>query len=163
MDQQQRKQTSRQRHAEYPLRFIIFHLHPLSARLRFLKFANRHLCAPIPLPALSELLENPAPDEQVHAHPGGYLQSQLGTLGLPVSQLKVEPGFRVWIDTPAGALPLYLVRAQGEQPFTPPGSQPVDRTTGQLFPAGHRAGDPVPRLRMAAGVTPAAGMAGQMY
>jgi hypothetical protein len=124
VDPQQRKQASRQRHAEYPLRFIIFHLHPLSARLHFLKFAHRHLCAPIPLPALSELLESPAPDEQVRAHPGGYLQSQLGTLGLPVSELKVEPGFRVWIDTPAGALPLYLVRVQGEQPFAPPaGSQ----------------------------------------
>lgn len=120
MNSQRRQFDSCQRHADHPLRFIVFHLHHLSTRLRFLKFAGRHLCAPIPLPALSELLDRPPAKQTVHSHPIHYLHMQLSPLGLPVAELTIETGFRAWVDTPAGPLPLYLARASGAEPFAVP-------------------------------------------
>lgn len=103
-----------------PLRFIIFHLHPTSARLRFLLFQSQ-LCAPYKLPALSDLLEL-APDtgDEPTLYPATYLKRLVEEYALPRAQLKVQADLRFWVDTPSGPLPVYGVRAAGEQPFQAP-------------------------------------------
>jgi len=103
-----------------PLRLVLIHLNPLSARLRFLKINNRHLCMPAPLPALSDWLENEPKRPAVAYHPNQALKQVCSQLDIDPALLAIEPGFRMWVDTPAQALPVYMARASTPSPIPAP-------------------------------------------
>lgn len=105
---------------KHPLRFVVCHLNSLSARLSYLVFADTHLCLPVALPLLSELLDSPPMNQTVILHPQNYLQQHSRELGLPEAELQIATGFRLWVDTPQRAVPVFLVLANGRQPFVPP-------------------------------------------
>ncbi len=103
-----------------PLRFVIFHLHPTSARLRYLKFDSGHVCAPKKLPVLTEVLDRYKEGAGPSVHPQTYLRPLCRQLAVAESTLSIAGEFRCWVDTPSGALPIYLARVQLEQPFDAP-------------------------------------------
>lgn len=103
-----------------PLRFMICHLNPASARLRFLKSTEGYVCQPESLPSLSDLLEDYGQKQELATHPAMYLQTVSERLGINFDRLQLESGFRCWVDTPAQVLPVFLVRVNSESPFTAP-------------------------------------------
>lgn len=103
-----------------PLRFVIHHLHPTSARLRFLKSPAGRVIFPTPLPALSELLEEYDIPSATATHPAPFLRQLCATLQVEPHELTIVNGFRLWVDTPGVTVPVYLVKVQKEQPFAAP-------------------------------------------
>ena len=103
-----------------PLRFVICHLHPLSARLRLLKSPAGKVIFPQPLPALAELLDNYTEHSSTAIHPAAYVRDLCKALAIEAERLGVVSGFRLWVDTPGRTLPLYLLQATTEQPFPAP-------------------------------------------
>jgi hypothetical protein len=103
-----------------PLRFMVFHVHRVSARLRYLKMPYGQLCLPTPLPRLSELLDERPQFDKLAIHPGTWLKQACEQMQLPPERLGVEPGFRLWIDTPGQPTPVYLLRVSGPSPFDAP-------------------------------------------
>lgn len=106
--------------ADPPLRFVIFHLHPVSARLRFLKSRSQHLCLPNPLPKLADLIINPRKDTKIVVHPSSYVQACCKQWKIPDKDLTIVPEFRLWIDTPGNEIPIYCLHLDTHQPFEPP-------------------------------------------
>ena len=112
-------------HEDYPLRFVIYHLNPASARLRFLrrgllKSSSSHICLPDSLPPLSDLLDDFTPTSALAVHPAGYVQSLCAELGFTPDALSVENNFRCWVDTPTRVLPIVFLRVTSESPFSAP-------------------------------------------
>jgi hypothetical protein len=105
---------------DVPVRFVIFHLHPVSARLRFLKSRSQHLCLPSPLPKLSELIVKAKKDAKIAAHPSSYLQACCKSWKIPETHLTIVPDFRLWVDTPKAEIPVYVLHLDTHQPFEPP-------------------------------------------
>lgn len=103
-----------------PLRFVVHHLHPISARLRFLKSSAEHVIYPEPLPARADLLDQCSRRPAMAIHPASFLRKLCATLSIAPQQLVIVNGFRLWIDTPDHVLPLYLVKVVSEQPFDAP-------------------------------------------
>lgn len=103
-----------------PLRFMVHHLNPASARLRFLKSNNGHICQPEALPALSALYDDVAPTVERAVHPAKYFQKLCDDFSLKNDALIIEQGFRCWVDTPSQAVPIFLLRAVNESPFCAP-------------------------------------------
>lgn len=105
---------------EWPLRFVVCHIHHTSARLRFLWSDTNSVVLPNPLPKLAELL---LPDEVgtgfLAAHPATYLQQLSQLLQVSSQCLTITSEFRSWVDTPGRVVPIYLARVLGEQPFSP--------------------------------------------
>ncbi len=109
------------------LRFIVHHLHPTSARLRFLKSPGGFVVFPTPLPRLSDLLDACTESSSLLQHPSTYLKQLSETLQINPSTLQFVKDFRCWVDTPKQTLVVYLVRVVIEQPFTPqPGYQWIE-------------------------------------
>ncbi|QLQ33729.1 MAG: hypothetical protein HZT40_21335 [Candidatus Thiothrix singaporensis] len=90
-----------------PLRFVIHHLHPTSARLRFLKSPAGRVIFPTPLPALSELLEEYDIPSATATHPAPFLRQLCATLQVEPHELTIVNGFRLWVDTPGVTVPVY--------------------------------------------------------
>lgn len=105
---------------EFPLRFIIYHLNPASARLRFLKSSDGQVCHPLPLPRLSDLIDHYSHVDSVTVHPASYLQAISKLLSTSIDKLVIEDGFRCWIDTPQQVLPVYLLRVNSQSPCAAP-------------------------------------------
>lgn len=103
-----------------PLRFVVFHIHPVSARLRFLKTDRNHLCLPNPLPALSDLVPAPVHDYKVLQHPGPFFTRCCNEWHLPEKHLKISKEFRLWVDTPVAQMPIYFLQVDMPQPFEAP-------------------------------------------
>jgi hypothetical protein len=106
--------------ADLPLKYIIYYLHPVSANLQFLQFNGRYLCTPSPLPSLSALLEETPKNLSVSMHPGQAVQEICYQLDMPSAALSVDPGFRLWVETPGKVLPLYLLKVNTVDLFSPP-------------------------------------------
>jgi hypothetical protein len=105
---------------EYPLRYVIIHIHPVSARLRFLISQKPHLCLPKPLPKLSDLLSNAHNDAKVVNHPSSYIHDCCALWKIPEKDLAVVPEFKLWVDTPRARLPVYCLHVDAYQPFIAP-------------------------------------------
>ena len=103
-----------------PLRFVIHHIHPTSARLRFLKSAEAHIIFPRPLPTLSDLLDERDSHNCLAVHPAPFLSQLCETLQMELAKVAIVNEFRQWVDTPQSAIPIYLVKVLTEQPFTAP-------------------------------------------
>ncbi len=88
------------------LRLILAHKQKTSGRLRFLRLPHGTL-AFMPLPPLSDLIEDAAPP-QVVPHPAVFLKAAENTLGLPAGSLVHEPEFQATVDTPDGPVAVHL-------------------------------------------------------
>jgi hypothetical protein len=108
--------------AESPmqLRFLVFHVHRVSARLRYLTMPYGQLCMPTPLPKLAELMDERPQFDKLAIHPGTWLKQACEQMQLPLDRLSVEPGFRRWIDTPGQPTQVYILRVSGPSPFAAP-------------------------------------------
>jgi hypothetical protein len=105
---------------ELPLRFVIYHLNPTSARLRFYKSNSGHICLPEPLPPLSDLIYDFVPTSELAVHPAAYVQAMCATDALNPNVLSIENDLRCWVDTPARVLPIFFLRVISESPFSAP-------------------------------------------
>lgn len=106
--------------AGLPLRYFIYYLHPVSANLQFLQFNGAHLSLPKTLPVLSALMDEKPISLPVTVHPNQAVQAICHQFGLPSGALSIDPGFRLWVDTPGRVVPLYLLKVNGMEPFHPP-------------------------------------------
>jgi hypothetical protein len=79
-------------------RLVLLHKHGVSARTRFLRFADGGVCAFAPLPD-DTIIVSAEPDA-VAILPGVVLNETAHRLGIAVSGLEIEPGFAV--DAVAG-------------------------------------------------------------
>ncbi len=105
-----------------PLRYLIFHIHPVSARLRFLKLRKVHVCLPSPLPPLSKVVDAPHSYKKIAFHPCTYLPVCCEKWQLPYSALKLVNNFHLWIESPDRDIPIFLAQVKGLQIFAPPSS-----------------------------------------
>jgi len=105
---------------DLPLRFVIHHIHPTSARLRFLLSGTGHVVLPKSLPALSDLLEQRATRNLLATHPAPFLSQLCQTLQLPAQSLSIVNEFRCWVEIPGANVPVYLLKVTTEAPFAPP-------------------------------------------
>lgn len=112
--------SSTPRADEYPLRYIIIHIHPVSARLRFLISQKKHLCLPTPLPKLADLISITRKEHKIMAHPSSYIHACCSQWHIPEKDLAMVPEFRLWIDTPRGEIPIYCLHVDAHQPFEAP-------------------------------------------
>ncbi len=93
------------------VRLIMYHKHPTSARLRFLRLPEYGVCAFATLPELTVVLEpEECPKDSVLRHPAELLRRAEETLGLARGALEVEPCFRERLDVPGDMLNVYLAR-----------------------------------------------------
>jgi hypothetical protein len=90
-------------------RLIMYHKHPTSARLRFLKFSYGGVCGFDPLPTLSQLLDDD-PDEPVVAHPASYISDAEKRLGMATGDLEIDSEFKAFVDVPDGTVEIFLAR-----------------------------------------------------
>lgn len=98
-------------------RLILLHKQATSGRVRFLCLTSG-IVAFAPLPALAVLRdEDYSPTVQVH--PAALVREAEAQLGLPEGAIESEPGFRAWVDTPEGDVPVLLAAFTGiDPPFT---------------------------------------------
>lgn len=84
-------------------RIVLFHKHASSARVRFLCFAGKSVCAPTPLPPSSTLSAVGAPvGGPVSVHPAVLLGAVQSDLGLEPGSIETVRDFSLWLDTPEG-------------------------------------------------------------
>lgn len=106
-----------------PLRFVIFHLHPVSARLRFLLDPKGHIVFPKTLPNLSDVLEE-VPSKLISSnlcvHPSQYVLPVSQHLGVDHEQLSIVSDLRISVDTPNVLMTVHYLRVTTEQPFAAP-------------------------------------------
>lgn len=102
------------------LRFLVCHKHPISARLRFVRFPDGGICAPRPLPKLSVLADSGG--ISVAAHPAAALHTLCRTLQIADEKLMLLAECRTLVEIPGGLLPIYLTALVGDDPPPlPPG------------------------------------------
>jgi len=92
-----------------PARLILVHKHATSARTRFLRFESG-VVAPEPLPDLSEVLGEGDGDGDVVTHPAMLMAQVAVNLGLSADTIELESEFSANVDTPTGAVPVFLAR-----------------------------------------------------
>jgi hypothetical protein len=88
------------------VRLILLHKQKTSAMVRFLCLSDG-LLAFTPTPAGTRLRDegwSPAVD----VHPAQHMAAATERLGLPAGAIEAESGFRVWLDTPEGDLPVLM-------------------------------------------------------
>jgi hypothetical protein len=90
-------------------RIILYHKHPTSARLRFLKLSYGGVCGFGPLPTLSQLLDE-KPEDFIAAHPAPLLSEAGRKLGMDTGELETENEYKAYVDVPEGVIQVYLVR-----------------------------------------------------
>lgn len=88
-------------------RLIMYHKHRTSARLRFLKFAYGGVCGFLPLPRLSQLLDE-KPDSTVEVHPAAFVRDAEQLLGVLPGSLEAEGEFKAYVDVPDGTVQIFL-------------------------------------------------------
>ena len=106
-------------------RMILFHKHPVSARMHFLHFQyddrRTGVCAFKPLPKLASLVENASPDviDRVTFHPAlvqSWAEKQFSNNDV---SLQIEPEFCEYVEIPNAEIVVYLAGVKGyELPHT---------------------------------------------
>jgi hypothetical protein len=90
-----------------PYRSILYHKQATSARTRFLRYANDSVCAFEPLPRLAQLLDNPAVATLLH--PTAVTRRLQQDMGFAAGSLKVEQGYRQFVEVPGSPIQIVLV------------------------------------------------------
>lgn len=96
-------------------RLIMYHKHPTSARLRFLKFSYGGVCGFDPLPTLSSMIDE-EPEVPVVTHPASYVSDAEKRLGISSGDLEIDGEFKAYVDVPDGVVQVFLVRFTGIDP-----------------------------------------------
>jgi hypothetical protein len=92
-------------------RFLLFHLHPISARLLFMRHVSGSILTPRQLPLLSSPVEEDAPEGDMALSEQLRLGVQLNEdLGFEAGMLLVDGKFRRQAEIPRGRVDLYLAR-----------------------------------------------------
>ncbi|WP_232427089.1 hypothetical protein WKI13_14090 [Teredinibacter turnerae] len=104
-------------HKTAAMRFVIYHIHPVSARLRILKTTSNQLCFPKQLPPLAELIDQPRAITKVSTHPGAYVLECCNQMDIPENAVAITKHLRLWVDIPGGPVPVYFLQITTPQPF----------------------------------------------
>lgn len=101
-------------------RLILFHKHPVSARLHFLSFSYGGVCAFSPLPKLASIVETKAGmNVEPVLHPSTITNWGEQQLGLKAGALKAETEFCERVEVPKYEITVYLAGLEGyETPDT---------------------------------------------
>lgn len=102
------------------LRFVIIHIHPTSARLRFLISPVGCVVFPTALPVLSDLVDDQPGQHGLSVHPAAFVGELCRLLQVDTSRLEVASDFRCWVNVPGGYVPVYLLSDASPHPFEPP-------------------------------------------
>ena len=96
-------------------RVIIFHKHPVSAKVRFLKQAYGGICGFEALPDLASVLDDEAleKEDNVFNHPTVVARQAEQFLGLDEEGLAIEPDYLERVDVPQGLVKVYLLGLKG--------------------------------------------------
>jgi hypothetical protein len=95
-------------------RLILFHKHPVSARMHFLYFENGGVCAFKPLPKLASIVEqNVLKDTECVIHPSTISNWGEQQLGLQFGVLQAETEFCERVEVPKGEITVYLAGFKG--------------------------------------------------
>ena len=105
--------------SDFPVRYLLIHIHPVSARLRFLRANKRHVTLPMTLPQLSALMDDTVV-EPVAQHPAKALSDLRQRLGLSTDEVHLRSDFRYWVETANGAVAVHLAQLLGSEPMAPP-------------------------------------------
>ena len=98
-------------------RLILFHKHPVSARMHFLHFQYGGVCAFKPLPKLAAIVEqNEVKDAEFVIHPSTISNWGEQQLGLKPGALKTEADFCERVEVPKREIAVYLVGFSGYEP-----------------------------------------------
>lgn len=101
----------------YNIRLIIFHKHPMSARLNFMQFSYGGVCAFRPLPKLASLVEkNAHSDIELIIHPSTLTNWAEEQLDLEQGTLQLEVDFYERVEVPKGEIAIYLAGIKGNEP-----------------------------------------------
>ena len=90
------------------IRLVMYHKQATSARTLFLRI-NDSVCAPQPLPQLSQYLEE-LQNLPVVTHPAALVAQTEKQFNLPAGSLQIEHEFHAQVDTPDGTVTVYLAR-----------------------------------------------------
>ncbi|MGD8569105.1 MAG: hypothetical protein PVJ39_13535 [Gammaproteobacteria bacterium] len=97
-------------------RLIVFHKHPMSARLNFLQFSYGGVCAFSPLPKLVSLVDKGAHSETGPViHPSTITNWAEKQLGLKHGALRLEVEFYERVEVPKGEIAIYLAGIDGHE------------------------------------------------
>jgi len=95
-------------------RLILFHKHPVSARMHFLYFKNGGVCAFDPLPKLAAIIENKSVGQAgAMIHPATISNWGEQQLGLKPGSLITESEFCEMVEVPKGEITVYLAGFKG--------------------------------------------------
>ena len=95
-------------------RLILFHKHPVSARMHFLYFLHGGVCAFKPLPKLASLSEQYAESNaELVIHPSTISNWGEQQLKLHPGALKAETEFCERVEVPGGEITVYLTGFTG--------------------------------------------------
>ena len=103
-----------------PLRFVVYHLHRQSGRLRLLRTREGHICYPEALPERSVLIDENRETSNLSIHPAGHFHELCEELAISPDKLAIEQNFRCWVETPDQTLPVFLLRVVDQQFFRAP-------------------------------------------
>ncbi len=92
-------------------RLLLLYKGDISALVLFAQQENGSICFPESLPLLSEILESDEVEiSEINLHPALLLKAINQHLDFDDDLLKIEPTFCEQIDTPKGAITVYLAR-----------------------------------------------------
>ena len=95
-------------------RLILFHKHPVSARMHFLYFPHGGVCAFKPLPKLAAIVEhNEANSSELVIHPSTISNWGEQQLGLKPGALHTEAEFCERVEVPNSEITVYLAGFEG--------------------------------------------------
>ncbi|MGD8591813.1 MAG: hypothetical protein PVF82_03220 [Gammaproteobacteria bacterium] len=95
-------------------RLILFHKHPVSARMHFLYFRHGGVCAFKPLPKLASIVEkNVVDDVGSVIHPSTISNWGEKQFGLQSGVLQAETEFCERVEVPKGEITVYLAGFKG--------------------------------------------------
>jgi len=94
-------------------RIIIFHKHPVSAKVHFVKQAYGGICGFSELPKLASVLDDEHEiDEIVVQHPAMVAKAVAEGLGVAQADVEVVPSFMQYVDVPDATIKVYLAGMQ---------------------------------------------------
>ncbi|WP_455212466.1 hypothetical protein [Kaarinaea lacus] len=97
-------------------RLILFHKHPVSARMHFLYFPHGGVCAFKPLPKLAAIVEhNEATNSELVIHPSTISNWGEQQLGLDPGALQTEAEFCERVEVPNSEITVYLAGFEGHE------------------------------------------------
>ena len=95
-------------------RLILFHKHPASARLQFLRFHHGGVCGFQPLPKLASLIEQDTVDATgLVVHPSTITNWGEQQLDLQPGDINAETEFCERVEVPHGNITVYLAGFKG--------------------------------------------------